>query len=993
MPFKPNDAKDLFLQAAELPTPTARASFLNEACADNVELRSRVEVLLKSHDDPDSFLDQPAVEFDATRVLAEDSTADEEDQPGSAARTEVLARGPGRPASLDFLAPCATPGRIGKLSYYEITEVIGRGGMGIVLKALDTKLNRVVAIKVLASELAANAMAGKRFMHEAQAAAAVSHDHVVTIHAVDDEHGPPFLVMECIVGQSLQQKVDRDGALKLKEILRIGMQIASGLAAAHKQGLVHRDIKPANILLENGVERVRITDFGLARAVDDVGVTQTGQVTGTPQYMSPEQAMGDYIDHRSDLFSLGSVLYTMCTGRPAFRATNTVGVLRRVCDEVPRPIPEVNSEIPQELVAIIDKLLAKKPEDRIQTAAEVAVLLEQHLGHLQRPAMVSVPDLDTTATPPLAQPQRAGPPANSAGRSRWLFAGVPAVVILLAVIVIKITNKDGTVTEFRVPDGSKVEIINDPTSSVAKASTSALAIAPFDEKQAKAYQDVWAKQLGEPVEITNSLGMKLRLIPPGEFMMGSTDSDKQALSTEKPQHIVRLTKPFYLGAHEVTVAQFRAFVDATKHQTDAEQDGAGSGYFIDLVGKGRNPEWTWRAPGFDQTDNHPICCVSWQDAVRFCAWLSAKEGRLYRLPTEAEWEYACRAGTTTPYHFGVDWDVKKTCINSKNGSTAVGSFAANAFGLHDMHGNVYEWCADGRRSYDATQATDPIGTDGGQQIARVVRGGGWTGSATTRAARAAARFVTSAPDRPFPGLGIRVIVAIDPPGNSSSGVFAPFDVTQVTSHYALQFTGTSEEEERVEIPVLKLAETDDFTLEALVRIAGDEGPVIGNGRVHLQVFDKSWRLFTQTPEQAFFAADPVPAIDHGDRPLHIAGVRAKNQLRLFVDGKPAGTYEMAGKVPAPFSNPWKIGGKGLQAIVSEVCISSVPRYETSFTPQKRFDGDAQTLALFHFDEGQGDKLTDSSGKGNHGKILGAKWVHTDGSRIESLPANSTLPEK
>ncbi len=150
------------------------------------------------------------------------------------------------------------------------------------------------------------------------------------------------------------------------------MQTAAGLAAAHAQGLVHRDIKPANILLENGVERVKITDFGLARAADDASLTQTGVVAGTPQYMSPEQAEGKPLDHRTDLFSLGSVLYAMCTGRPPFRASGTMAVLKRVCEDTPPPIREINPEIPEWLVAIIDKLHAKEPADRFQSAAEVA---------------------------------------------------------------------------------------------------------------------------------------------------------------------------------------------------------------------------------------------------------------------------------------------------------------------------------------------------------------------------------------------------------------------------------------------------------------------------------------------------------------------------------------------------------------------------------------------------------------------------------------------
>jgi serine/threonine protein kinase len=288
---------------------------------------------------------------------------------------------------LAFLSPPDKPGHFGRLAHYDVTEVIGRGGMGIVLKAFDSALRRVVAIKVLAPALATSGAARERFLREARAAAAVTHDHIVTIHAVDEANGMPYLVMQFISGISLQERLDKSGPLELKEILRIGMQTAGGLAAAHAQGLIHRDIKPANILLENGVERVKITDFGLARAVDDASLTQSGVVAGTPQYMAPEQARGDPLDHRADLFSLGSVLYAMCAGRPPFRAESAMAVLRRVSEDTPRSIPDINPEIPSWLVALIAKLHAKKPSQRYQSAAQVAELLERHLGELQQPVL------------------------------------------------------------------------------------------------------------------------------------------------------------------------------------------------------------------------------------------------------------------------------------------------------------------------------------------------------------------------------------------------------------------------------------------------------------------------------------------------------------------------------------------------------------------------------------------------------------------------------
>ncbi|HIK92189.1 MAG TPA: serine/threonine protein kinase, partial [Planctomycetes bacterium] len=226
---------------------------------------------------------------------------------------------------------------------------------------------------------------------EARAAAAVSHDHVVAIHSIDDVARPPIIVMEFIDGQSVQQKIDKVGALDVKSILRIGMQTAAGLEAAHRQGLVHRDIKPANILLENGIERVKLTDFGLARAIDDIGMTKTGQITGTPQYMSPEQAQEQRVDHRTDLFSLGCVLYAMCPGRAAFRADSAVAVMHRIVHEEPRPVREVNEDIPDWLCEIVDKLFEKNPENRFKSAEEVEDLLGRHLAHLQQPNSVPMP--------------------------------------------------------------------------------------------------------------------------------------------------------------------------------------------------------------------------------------------------------------------------------------------------------------------------------------------------------------------------------------------------------------------------------------------------------------------------------------------------------------------------------------------------------------------------------------------------------------------------
>jgi len=281
---------------------------------------------------------------------------------------------------LKFLDPPEEPGTIGKLGRFHVVELVGKGGMGLVLRALDVCLQRQVALKVLDPQYAKNDLARNRFIREARAAASISHENVVAVHHVEKHRDEfPYLVMRLITGQSLQDLLDeKNGPLEVSEIVRIGQQTAAGLAAAHEQTLIHRDIKPANILLESGTGKVLLTDFGLARATEDAKLTQTGFVAGTPLYMSPEQARGDTLDHRSDLFSLGSVLYAMSTGSPPFQGSSAFVVLRAVTEGRHKPVREINPKVPVELASIIDHLLAKKPEERIQSAAEVA----ERLSHL-----------------------------------------------------------------------------------------------------------------------------------------------------------------------------------------------------------------------------------------------------------------------------------------------------------------------------------------------------------------------------------------------------------------------------------------------------------------------------------------------------------------------------------------------------------------------------------------------------------------------------------
>jgi hypothetical protein len=283
--------------------------------------------------------------------------------------------------SYDFLAPPEAPGELGRLGSYRVLRVLGVGGMGVVFEAFDPQLERSIALKTMKPVLAASPSAGRRFLREARAAAGIGHDHIVPILHVGEERGVPFLAMPLLRGESLDARLKRDGKLPITEVYRIGLEIADGLAAAHNRKVIHRDIKPSNIWLDaptdnSRVAAVRILDFGLARAVDDeVNLTQSGMIVGTPAYMAPEQAQGEAQDARCDLFSLGVVLYHMSTGELPFGGRTTMGILRALEIHRPKPPHSVNRAVPPALSALILRLIAKNPDDRPRSAGDVSAAL------------------------------------------------------------------------------------------------------------------------------------------------------------------------------------------------------------------------------------------------------------------------------------------------------------------------------------------------------------------------------------------------------------------------------------------------------------------------------------------------------------------------------------------------------------------------------------------------------------------------------------------
>jgi serine/threonine protein kinase/WD40 repeat protein len=362
----------------------------------------------------------------------------------------------------DLLAPAQGPNELGRLGTYRILKVLGAGGMGVVFEAEDVQLQRPVALKVIHPARATSAEARERFLREARAMAALEHDHIVPVYQVGEDRSVLFLAMPLLKGEMLEERLSRCGRLPVAEILRIGRETAEGLAAAHAQGLVHRDIKPANLWLEGERGRVKIVDFGLARAAtDDAQITQQGAIVGTPAYMAPEQVNGHVPDARGDLFSLGCVLYRLATGEPAFRGADTIATLMAVATEQPRPPRELNPELPPALAELITQLLAKQPAARPSSAQAVAAALQAIV-----PGETALPDSALVARADTARDSTTEIlPRRTRAFTRRRFLALMAVVsvVLLAIagylfgpavyrFVRETTNKKGAGPELVAAD-------------------------------------------------------------------------------------------------------------------------------------------------------------------------------------------------------------------------------------------------------------------------------------------------------------------------------------------------------------------------------------------------------------------------------------------------------------------------------------------------------------------------------------------------------------
>ena len=640
-------------------------------------------------------------------------------EPSSAAFAEESAKAGAHTASL-------------VIAGYRVVREIARGGQAVVYAVVQLSTGRQVALKILSGGAFVGPSVRSRFEREVQILASLHHPNIVQI--IDRGYTPDgslFLAMELISGKPLDKFLEHyyathpDGPPPEdpSELLKLFLRIAEAVNAAHVRGVIHRDLKPSNILVDERGEP-HVLDFGLARpalpvSADGEGlpVTMIGTFLGSLPWASPEQAEGegDNLDVRTDVYSLGVILYQMLTGRFPYAVAGTMrDVLNNIISAAPTPPskiiaalpaqkrstgkPRLASSIHRAVESIVMKALAKSRDDRYQSAGDLARDVRNYLSG--RPTA------------------GAGAPAPQRLKTTALAAGLAACT-LVAFATWYVTHKADALS---------------PAAHVPAALPAAL---PARERIGGGHKpsrigDTW----------TNGVGMTFAYIPPGTFMMGSP-ADEAGRDDNETLHKVTLTKGFLMGTTHVTKHQFETFVLDSAYQTDAEIYRAALAF--DGKGFSRLAGASWRNPGYVQGDDHPAGEISWNDAKAFCYWLGAKERRHYRLPTEAEWEYATRAGTQTAYPWGntpdggngwancCDQTAKdtfpdSTAFNWTDGyvfTSPVGKFKPNAFGLYDMIGNEVEWCNDWYGKYPDGDATDPQGpvAENTVDTYRVFRGG------------------------------------------------------------------------------------------------------------------------------------------------------------------------------------------------------------------------------------------------------------------------------
>ncbi len=580
---------------------------------------------------------------------------------------------------------------------YRLTKKLGQGGMGEVFLAEHVSLGAPRAVKILPRALASNNIYLARFFKEARTVAALNHPNIVQVFDAGEADGVYFFVMEYVEGDNFGDIIRREGPLHWRDAVEVARQVIEAFRAAHGMGVIHRDIKPENIMRTRG-GMVKVADFGLAKnAEENTAVTRTGQVMGTPAYMSPEQCQGRSVDIRTDIYSLGATLYAILAGRPVFTGHTPMAVLHKHIYEDPEPLEIFALQVPPALAAVIHKMLAKDPAARYGDSGEILDAISTFEKHFTEPSPAAAQPIPSLTTAD-AKTERT--------REDELRRAVRSVV----------EKKDCVWNE-----SERTQLMLELYEGGLAAGWKRDEIARFTEEEREKCVEAGILRTKK----NNSLGMELVRIPAGEFMMGSPETSPNALRREKPAHMVAITRPFFLQSTPVTQAQWKALM-------------------------GENPS---RFTGGDR----PVENVVWDDACLFLEKLSEKEGVKYRLPAEAEWEYACRAGSGGRYTFG---DAEKELGDyawynrNSGGETHPVALKKNAWGLFDMHGNVWEWCADwyGENYYAESPAADPRGPEAGES--RVMRGGSCVDFAWY--CRSAYRYLVWPFDRAHNIFGFRV---------------------------------------------------------------------------------------------------------------------------------------------------------------------------------------------------------------------------------------------
>jgi serine/threonine protein kinase/dienelactone hydrolase len=619
------------------------------------------------------------------------------------------------------------PGKIlaGK---YKIIDVVGKGGMGIVYRAEDTKLQRNVALKFLPPELMQDEEAKERFVIEARSAAALSHPNICTIHEIDEEDGKSFIAMEYVEGQSLRNKIDR-GPIDIEEALNIAIQVAKGMEQAHKKGIVHRDIKSANIMVTDSGQ-AKIMDFGLAKVKGGTLLTREGTTLGTVAYMSPEQAQGKDVDHRSDIWSLGVVLYEMLSRELPFKGDREASILYSVVHEEPKPIKEIKRDLAPELQQIIGRALKKNPDSRYASAAEVLNDLKKYQDRLQaeelgalnlrtllrrlRKPRVAIPAICAVLAVALAAVwflnqqdnirwarQEALPEIERLSEASWRDS---FEAYRLAVKAEKYIPNDPRLAEFFANFSGNVNIKTEPPGADIywkeyKAPDSEweyLGVSPLEnvrlpsgifrwKMEKQGYETVLAANLrGDLVRVLDEIGN----IPEGMVRVAGAETD------------LGKVEDFFVDKFEVTNKQYKEFMNDGGYRNreywkhEFIKDGRSLTWeeamaeFVDQTGRPGPPGWQAGAYPEGQ-ENYPVSGVSWYEAAAYAEYAGKN------LPTAVHWDMA-RGGYTPliiwPQLGGFAVFAPFSNFGGR-GPVPVGTLPGiTSYGAYDMAGNVREWC-------------------------------------------------------------------------------------------------------------------------------------------------------------------------------------------------------------------------------------------------------------------------------------------------------------